>query len=101
MTDRRRFPRDVFPAPISGRAEVVDDCLVEAWSDDHAVLLTTYVAVEGGRFVMRLTSASGEVTRHAVRILTAEPIEGERRSFRLQVSVERTLSAQRGSTQAS
>jgi hypothetical protein len=89
VVDRRRSPRYVFFAPVDAQAHAVYEAVVESWSGNRAVVMTTHAATRGDDVMIRCRSLTKELTTCAARVLSSTPVAGDDGTmpFRLMLSV--------------
>jgi hypothetical protein len=76
MTDRRRQARAVFLAPAQAHIEIVNDAIVESWSHNRLVVITTRSASVGDQFVMQ-TNSQGGLQSWEATVVSCEPVISE------------------------
>jgi hypothetical protein len=74
MADRRHSPRFVFVAPPNAQARAMYEAVVESWDGDRAIVTMPHATARGADFILRFTSASGELTTCAARVLSSTPV---------------------------
>lgn len=66
----------MFLAPPQAHIEIINDAVVESWSHDRLVVITTRPAAVGDQFVMQANSQGGPQSWEAT-VVSCEPVISE------------------------
>ena len=90
MSDRRRAPRYVLTTPLQGQARPMQDAVVEQFSGDRLVVISSTARRAHDELMVHLSTSDG-VTTYPARVIASSPVSVDgTMSFRLELRVSVT-----------
>ena len=94
MSDRRRAPRYVLTTPLQGQARPMQDAVVEQFSGDRLVVISSAARRPNDELMVHLTTPEGVAT-YPARVIASSPVSVEgTMNFRLELRVSGSPAAE-------